>query len=296
MNRKRKGLITGFAVAALLAVILWIAWGNSTLMVHEINITDSKIPEPFSGFRIVQVSDLHNAEFGDGNQELLTMLKSTNPDIIVLTGDLVDSSRTDIEVSLAFARQAVRIAPTYYVTGNHEARIFDYKQLKKGLEAAGILVLGNETVKLEKDGEYIILAGVDDPSFQRGERIDVSDFGTDEPMDDTAIMESVLKGIIIEHETYTVLLSHRPELFDTYVESGVDLVMTGHAHGGQFRLPVIGGVVAPGQGLFPKYDAGLYTEGSTNMVVSRGLGNSVIPFRINNRPEIVVVELKADKS
>ena len=296
MNRKRKGLITGFAVAALLAVILWIAWGNSALMVHEIAITDSKISEPFSGFRIVQVSDLHNAEFGDGNQELLTMLKSTNPDIIVLTGDLVDSSRTDIEVSLAFARQAVRIAPTYYVTGNHEARIYDYKQLKKGLEAAEILVLGNETVKLEKDGEYIILAGVDDPSFQRGERIDVSDFGTDEPMDDTAIMESVLKDIIIEHETYTVLLSHRPELFDTYVESGVDLVMTGHAHGGQFRLPVIGGVVAPGQGLFPKYDAGLYTEGSTNMVVSRGLGNSVIPFRINNRPEIVVVELKADKS
>lgn len=173
-------------------------------MVHEIAITDSKIPEPFSGFRIVQVSDLHNAEFGADNQRLLTMLESTNPDIIVLTGDLVDSSHTDIEVSLAFARQAVRIAPTYY----------------------------------------------------------------------------------------TVLLSHRPELFDIYVEGGVDLVLTGHAHGGQFRLPVIGGVVAPGQGVFPKYDAGLYTEGSTNMVVSRGLGNSVIPFRVNNRPEIVVVELK----
>ncbi len=204
MNRKRKGPITGFAAAALLAVILWIAWGNSALMVHEIAITDSKIPEPFSGFRIVQVSDLHNAEFGADNQRLLTMLESTNPDIIVLTGDLVDSSHTDIEVSLAFARQAVRIAPTYY----------------------------------------------------------------------------------------TVLLSHRPELFDTYVEGGVDLVLTGHAHGGQFRLPVIGGVVAPGQGLFPKYDAGLYTEGSANMVVSRGLGNSVIPFRVNNRPEIVVLELK----
>ena len=90
---------------------------------------------------------------------------------------------------------------------------------------------------------------------------------------------------------YVVLLSHRPELFNSYVENNVDLVFSGHAHGGQFRIPFIGGIVAPNQGVFPKYDAGIFTEGNTNMVVSKGVGNSIIPFRVNNRPEVILIEL-----
>ena len=108
-----------------------------------------------------------------------------------------------------------------------------------------------------------------------------------------AMASTKLKNLIDDESGYTILLSHRPELFETYMDGGIDLVFSGHAHGGQFRLPFIGGLVAPNQGMFPKYDAGLYTDGGTSMVVSRGIGNSIIPFRFNNRPEIVLVELNA---
>lgn len=109
-----------------------------------------------------------------------------------------------------------------------------------------------------------------------------------------AMVDTKLRGLIGDKDNYTILLSHRPELFEAYVNCGVDLVLSGHAHGGQFRLPFIGGLVAPNQGLFPKYDAGLYTKGDTNMIVCRGLGNSIIPIRFNNRPEIVLLELIAE--
>jgi len=284
MKVKKKYKILAVVAAVLIASIVWIAWGNSALMVNEITITSNKLPNNFSGLRIAQVSDLHNAEFGDNNEKLLDMIKETESDIIVLTGDLVDSDHTDIEIAIAFAEQAVQLAPTYYVTGNHEARIFKYDELKDGLINVGVTVLENESVTLEKDGESISLIGIDDPSFLTNYL-----FG-----DSVAVTESALTELISADDAYTILLAHRPELFETYMESGVDLVFSGHAHGGQFRLPFIGGIVAPGQGLFPEYDAGLYTEGNTNMVVSRGIGNSIIPFRVNNRPEIVVVELERE--
>jgi len=153
--------------------------------------------------------------------------------------------------------------------------------LKTGLKVLGVTVLEDEQIILEKNAEAICLIGVDDPSFQ-----------TDYLLGDTAtVMNTKLKTLTSEDNAYTVLLSHRPELFDTYVERGVDLVLSGHAHGGQFRLPLIGGLVAPNQGLFPEYDAGLYAFDGTNMIVSRGIGNSIIPFRFNNRPEVVLIEL-----
>lgn len=106
-----------------------------------------------------------------------------------------------------------------------------------------------------------------------------------------AMVSTKLKNMLEQESSYSILLSHRPELFETYVACGVDLILSGHAHGGQFRLPFVGGLIAPDQGLFPKYDAGLYTDGNTNMIVSRGLGNSIIPIRFNNRPEIVLINL-----
>lgn len=265
-------------------LLIWTVWGNTALMVSTISISSSHIPAAFSGFRIAQVSDLHNAEFGKNNAELLKLLSESRPDIIVITGDLIDAQHTDVEIALCFARESVKIAPVYYVTGNHEAASPQYDTLKAGLEAAGVIVLEDETVYIERGGETISLLGLADPDFTiRGDM-----FG-----EVPAMASTKLKNLIDAESGYTILLSHRPELFETYVDGGIDLVFSGHVHGGQFRLPFIGGLVAPNQGLFPKYDAGLYTDGSTSMVVSRGIGNSIIPFRFNNRPEIVLVELNA---
>lgn len=246
-------------------------------------VGSKELPDAFDGYRIAHVSDLHNAEMGDGNEKLLAVLREADPDIIAITGDLIDSRNTNIEVALAFAEKAMKIAPCYYVTGNHEARVSECAELKAGLEAAGVVVLENERGEIELSGETITILGVDDPSFN-----------TDYLFGDSAsVVSNTLAEISTDDDGFAVLLSHRPELFDTYVACGVDLALSGHAHGGQFRLPFVGGLVAPNQGLFPKYDSGLYTEGNTNMIVSRGIGNSILPFRFNNRPEVILIELKA---
>ena len=265
-------------------LFIWTVWGNTALMTNAVAISSSRIPAAFSGFRIAQVSDLHNAEFGKNNAELLKLLSESRPDIIVITGDLIDANHTDVGIALGFAQESVRIAPTYYVTGNHEAASQQYDTLKAGLEEEGVIVLEDEAISLERGGETISLIGLADPDFTvKGEM-----FG-----EAPVMVSAKLKNLNDGEGKYTIMLSHRSELFETYVNCGIDLVFAGHAHGGQFRLPFIGGVIAPNQGLFPKYDAGLYTDGGTSMVVSRGIGNSIIPFRFNNRPEIVLVELNA---
>lgn len=266
----------------LLILIAWTAWGNAALELNTYTISSRGLPDAFDGYRIAQVSDLHNAEFGGGNQRLLDMLREAEPDMIAITGDLIDSRKTNIAVALAFAEEAVRIAPCYYVSGNHETRVPEYREFKAGLEAAGVTVLDDARVEIEISGKSITIIGVNDPSF-------LADYLTS----DAAVMDRKLSELSSEDASFTILLSHRPELFDTYAAHDMDLVLTGHAHGGQFRLPLIGGLIAPNQGLFPKYDDGLYSEGNTNMIVSRGLGNSIIPFRFNNRPEVVLIELKS---
>ena len=280
---KRRKKIIGILFVLCVFLVGWIVWGNTALMINELTIKNDKIPTGFSGFRIAQISDLHNTEFGEDNIKPLSKLKECEPDIILITGDLVDSRRTDIEIGITFAEKAAMIAPTYYVTGNHEARIDEYEELIKGLQQVGVSVLQNECVLLEQSGETIAIAGIEDPSFS-----------TDYLFGDSETVTKDILSELLDENIYTVLLAHRPELFDTYVDCEADLVFSGHAHGGQFRLPLIGGVVAPNQGLFPEYDAGLYSEEDTDMVVSRGIGNSILPFRINNRPEIVLVELQSE--
>ena len=273
---------TRYVLAGIfLVLIVWTVWENSALERNTYTIRSPELPDVFDGYRIAQVSDLHNAEFGDRNQRLLEMLREAEPDMIAITGDLIDSRKTNIAVALAFAEEAVKIAPCYYVSGNHEARVSEYQDLKTGLEAAGVTVLDDAQVRIEVSGESITVIGVNDPSFH-------ADYLTS----DAAVMDRKLSELSLEAAGFTILLSHRPELFDTYADHNLNLVLSGHAHGGQFRLPLIGGLIAPNQGLFPKYDAGLYSDGSTNMIVSRGLGNSIIPFRFNNRPEVVLIELK----
>jgi predicted MPP superfamily phosphohydrolase len=278
---KKKRIILLAVATFLLTFIIWIAWGNTALELNTFTIISERLPEAFNGYRIAHVSDLHNAEMGKDNEKLIAMLRETKPDMIAITGDIIDSYNTDIKTAFHFVESAMEIAPCYYVTGNHEANVLEYDGLKEGMIKLGVVVMEDIRIDLEKCGEKIALIGVNDPLFQ-----------SDYLFDDTkSVMTNKLQDLTKHEDGFTILLSHRPELFEIYVDSDIDLVLSGHAHGGQFRLPFVGGIIAPNQGLFPKYDSGLYTKENTNMILSRGIGNSIIPVRINNRPEVILIEL-----
>ena len=281
--RKKRIIVLAVVAIVLLALIIWTAWGNAALELNTYTISSDRLPEAFDGYRIAHVSDLHNTEMGKDNEKLLTILREADPDIIAITGDVIDSRNTDIDMALQFTKAAMEIAPCYYVTGNHEARVSEYDELKAGLIEQGVVVLEDATTEISLDGDTIILVGVNDPSYQTDYL-----FG-----DSQTVMNGKLQEITAAENEFTILLSHRPELFEIYADNNMDLILSGHAHGGQFRLPFVGGLVAPNQGLFPKYDAGLYTEENTNMIVSRGIGNSILPFRFNNRPEVILIDLQS---
>lgn len=266
---KRK-LPVWLVILAALAGYIW--WGNTSIKITRIDLSCPELPVEFSDYRIAHVSDLHNEEFGKNNERLLKKLAECQPDVIFLTGDMIDSYHTNTDISIAFIRQAVQLAPTYYVTGNHEHRVVsEYEKLRAAMVDCGVQVLENELTILESNGSQISLIGLHDPSF-------------------TSVPEQ-LALLAPQAEDFVILLAHHPELADYYTDTGADLVFSGHAHGGQFRFPILGGLIAPGQGFFPKFDAGLYQLRDTQMVVSRGLGNSAFPFRLNNRPEIVLAVL-----
>lgn len=270
------------AVVAVL-LFMWIIWSNITVGITHYTVSSDRIPSAFEQYKIAVVSDVHNARFGKDNRYLISVIEKERPDIIAITGDLVDSSKTDIEAANRLVQELVRIAPCYYVTGNHEAWIGSrYRELEKKLLDAGVVIFHGNFVNLGNNNETIQLAGLDDSDFRNG------DLNVQGKMPEAALEEMELT------EDYCILLAHRPENFSTYVSADIDLVLSGHAHGGQVRLPFIGGVAAPGQGLFPKYDAGEYSENNTTMIVSRGIGNSVVPVRINNRPEVVIVTLQTE--
>ena len=281
MKTKKKHIAIFSVAAVLILLIIWIAYCNTDLETNKFNIKSENIPAEFDNFRIVQVSDLHNSEFGKNNEKLIEMLKKADADIIAITGDIIDSRRTNVDIALSFANEAVKIAPTYYVNGNHESRVpEEYEKLKQGLTDAGVTILENSSADITIGDETITLIGINDPTFRM------------ELVDDTMEQNIAhqLVSVIPDNENYKVLLAHRPEYFDVYAGK-VDLVLSGHAHGGQFIIPFVGGFVAPGQGFFPEYYTGSYIKENTEMIVSRGVGNSIIPFRINNKPEIIVAEL-----
>ena len=278
-HNKKGRRIAVLSLCVILSALLvgWVLHANAVPALTEITIPAEGLPAAFDGFRIAQVSDLHNAELGHDHARTLALLEEATPDIILLTGDLIDCHRTDVETAVSFVEQAVKIAPCYYATGNHEGYIAaeTYAELEKALLSLGVTVLHGKTVALERAGETVLLSGMDSPAFNPD-----------------AVPPTELCG-----EGFTILLAHHPEFMSDYLTAGVDVVFSGHAHGGQFRLPLIGGLYAPGQGLFPDYDAGLYTETdadghATHMVVSRGLGNSSFPLRLGNRPEVVLAVLK----
>jgi len=252
--------------------------------------------------RIVHLSDMHSKSFGQDNNKLLKSVKDLNPDIIVFTGDLIDSRRYEEEVSSNTMAALLNIAPVYYVIGNHESRREQYENsLQQKLINSGVKVLRNDVHAIDKKGRNIYILGVDDPykdTRSYNKKIKDSEVlkrNINEALGKIhlgKVEKTLSRGVPLNKDHFTILLSHRPEQIETYAHCGVDLVFSGHAHGGQMRIPFIGqGILAPNQGYFPKYTSGIHKLGETALVISRGLGNSSFPFRVFNRPEIVFVEL-----
>ena len=269
----------GTIKSALLAVMVYIflVFENKKITVSNYTINAPKAGSKFNGFKIVQISDLQNTRFGKGNKRLIKIIKNLKPDIIVVTGDIVDCHRTDVYCALNFAHDISSICPSYYVCGNHEGVLGNYEKLCGDLKKAGLTVLNNESVYYD-DYKKIRLTGLTDPYFGY--------------IDD---MNGFLKSQIAKDKNaFNIVLSHRPQFIDMYSNSQSDIVFSGHAHGGQIRLPFIGGLLAPDQGMFPKYTNGVHNLKNTKLVISRGLGNSVFPQRLFNRPEVVCVKLKTD--
>lgn len=285
MNRINASRLKTFFILFVIAsaIIVSYIWENKVIELNKITVVSEDLPKKFDGFRIAHISDVHNAEMGKDNSDIIEILEDVQPDIIAITGDLIDSRKTNLDIALKLAEKMISIAPCYYVTGNHEARIDEYTKFKAELVNSGVTVLENDKTHIDDSGASITVIGINDPSFDTDYL-----FG-----DSESIVDSRLGNLKDQSEGFTLLLSHRPELFDIYVKNGIDLTLSGHAHGGQFREPYIGGIFAPHQGFFPKYDSGIYTEMDCSMIVSRGIGNSLFPFRSNNRPEIILVELKS---
>lgn len=280
MTKKKKRIL--IIICVVLAVILslgvWVVTDNSRIVISDYTVKSDNLPKSFYSYRIAHVSDLHNAEFDRDNAKLLKVLQRCSPDIIAITGDIIDSKKTDVDVAILFVKEAMKIAPCYYVTGNHESNLADeaYSEFENALIELGVVVLRNSAITIEVNEEKINMIGIDDPAFT-GE-----------------VPSAEFINELCQEDSFNVLLSHRPEYYNEYTVSDADLVLSGHAHGGQFRLPFVGGLIAPGQGLFPEYDSGIFKSNGTTMVVSRGLGNSIIPMRFNNPPEVVLIFLKSN--
>ena len=280
-TKKQKYIKLAITLSIVIVIILFCNFQNKHLETTHYTYAAEQLGADLEGYRIVQISDLHNAKFGKNNQKLVDRIRECAPDMIALTGDLVDSNHTNVDRAVQFVDEIVKICPVYYVTGNHEYWLekSEYDELMDGLIGAGVVILDDQVVEISMGDAKFRLVGLDDKSLADGTLGTLLNNAQNVAYEDS------------EKKEFTVVLAHEPQYLARYASSGVDLVLSGHAHGGQFRLPFVGGIVAPDQGFFPEYTAGEYYMDGTEMIVSRGLGNSVIPVRLFNFPEIVCVEL-----
>ncbi len=278
--KKRRPLRTLCTLAAVILTALFVRWDNTALQVTHFEPVFAGLPEGFDGCRLAVLSDLHGARFGPGNADLFAAVAEAAPDYIFYLGDLEDRHRGPRE---GYAEETARglsaIAPLYYVTGNHEWAIGDVPELKKRLAASGARVLTNEFVTLERNGDTVVLAGIDDPNGYA----------------DQKTPEQVAAEIYAaQGDPFWMLLAHRNNEFaERYSLLGADLVLSGHGHGGIIRLPFTDGLLSVERTFFPSYTAGLYEENGSALFVTRGLGNSGPTFRLFNRPEVAVVTLRS---
>jgi uncharacterized protein len=268
------------AILLLLAIIVFLYSETNTLTVTKIELPFDNLPENFDGFKIVHISDLHNKEFGTEQQKLVEIIKKSKPDMIAITGDLIDSDYEKDENAVTLVKEIRDIAPIYYVTGNHEWRSGRYPDLREELEKLGVKILDDKVERITVGQDDITILGIDDPFKYRS-------------WDRNQYFRQELGSLVesVDKDDFTILLSHRPELFEDYVSHKIPLVLSGHTHGGQIGLPGKRAIIAPHQGLFPKYSKGLYEKDNTKMVISRGLGTSKLPIRLFNRPQVIVISL-----
>ena len=279
-RRRRVPRIVPFLLLALCGV-LFFRWSNRSLQIEAFTYASPRLPEGFDGCTIVQLSDLHGASFGEDNAELIAAVAAQDPDLIFLTGDIQDRYRkTPASYTAAIGRAMAGIAPTYFVTGNHEWAFPDVRELKRALKDAGVTVLTNEFVALERNGGVIFLAGIDDPN------------GFADQKSPEALAEEVKAAA---DGGFWMLLAHRNNYFEKqYSGLGADLVISGHGHGGLIRLPFTDGLISVERTLFPSYTAGFYQFNGRDVFVSRGLGNSGPSFRLFNRPQLVTLTLEKE--
>lgn len=280
-KKYQKPAVIAAVITLITSSVLFVYHENHIVNMTEYSVISERLPESFENFTIAQISDFHNTILGNNNDVIIEGVKKNSPDIIVITGDLIDSRKTDVKIATELLENLVKICPVYYVTGNHEKRIpIDYYHLEIEMKRLGVHILRNQSEYIIHQNETIQIIGIDDTSY-------ISDTGDHIPDEEIISLIDNLN----DRESYSILLSHRPKYFEAYCQTGVDLVFSGHEHGGQFRIPLIGGVYAPDEGLFPKYSEGMAQKGDTSMITSRGLGQSVFPFRLNNSPELVIAKL-----
>lgn len=291
-SNRKKYIKSAIVLLIVITLLLFCSYQNRHLETTYYTYKAEQLGADLEGYRIVQISDLHNVKFGKNNQKLVDRIRECEPDMIVLTGDLVDSNHTNVDRAVQFVDEIVKICPVYYVTGNHEYWLekSEYDELMDGLVSAGVVILDNQVVEISRGDAKFRLVGLDDRSLADGT---LEALLSDESIRNNQAeqKEETADNEDSGEKELTVVLAHEPQYLARYAGTGVDLVLSGHANGGQFRLPFVGGIVAPDQGFLPEYTAGEYYMNGTEMIVSRGLGNSVIPVRLFNYPEIVCVDL-----
>ena len=278
-KHRGRGCLTALIILALIAAAaaFLIKDSRDDLEISRYEVKSQKLPESFDGFKIVQLSDLHGAEFGEDGMELVDKVGSLEPDMIALTGDFV-TDEGDLAAVEKLAARLVKLCPVYFISGNHEFGSGLAVKVRNILERAGVKYLSNEYMTISRGEDEILLGGVEDP-LAYADMLSPDELA--QKMNDAA------------PDAFKILLGHRNYWMTEYPELPVDLIFCGHAHGGLIRIPGVGGLIGTDRRLFPDFDAGEYNNGRYTLIVSRGLGNSVPIPRIFNRPEIVCVELSS---
>ncbi|RDU24793.1 metallophosphoesterase [Anaerosacchariphilus polymeriproducens] len=277
---KFKKIIFLLIAMPLISISLFLIIGifENQLGITTYEYKSNKIPENFNNYSIVQISDLHSSYFGKEQDELIDAVSKSKPDLILLTGDMIDRKNTDYNsVSILFEK-LVQLAPVYAISGNHELESDTiYNKMNTLYLTYGITLLDNKSTQISRGNSKIQIAGL-------------KHWGSMSYKCTSYYVEKNTPHL--ENNTFGILLNHRSDMLSYFSKSNYSLVLSGHTHGGIIRLPYFGGLINNDATLLPKYDSGIFTENQTTLIVNRGLGNSNFIPRVYNPPEIIHILLK----